>query len=196
MAHHDEKSRNTRSASSPYQGQKYNPYQGRDLIKEDSTNEDSTQTPQKNSGNYNRTNQSNQMNNPGYYNPNYPPLPHPSYLIQEKKSNTNGFGASGFVLSFVGFILLWVPVLIKYLSVNDNAKTVVSALGFYAIIYVILFIVDVILWMLGGIFSIIGCFKEPRGLAIAGIVFTVIVMVAGPFILTFTSAWGIWGLLF
>lgn len=50
----------------------------------------------------------------------------------------NGLGTAGFVLSLTGLILCWVPIL-----------------GF-------------ILWLLGAIFSVIGVFKAPRGLAIAG----------------------------
>ncbi len=50
----------------------------------------------------------------------------------------NALGTAGFVLSLIAIILCWVPVL------------------------------DFILWLLGAIFSVIGVFKAPRGLAIAG----------------------------
>lgn len=53
-------------------------------------------------------------------------------------------GTAGFVLSLVAFFLCWVPVL------------------------------DWILWILGVIFSFIGVFKKPRGLAIAGLVISFI----------------------
>jgi hypothetical protein len=57
---------------------------------------------------------------------------------------TNGIGTAGFVLALIGLIFCWVPV------------------------------VDWILWVLGAILSIIGCFKEPRGLAIAGVIISFI----------------------
>ncbi len=56
----------------------------------------------------------------------------------------NGLGTAGFVLSIVAIVLSWVPVL-----------------GW-------------ILWLLGLIFSFVGIFKQPRGLAIAGLVISLI----------------------
>lgn len=53
---------------------------------------------------------------------------------------TNGLGTAGFVLSLLAWIFCWVPF------------------------------ANIILWVLGLIFSIIGLFKAPRGLAIAGFV--------------------------
>lgn len=60
------------------------------------------------------------------------------------RPKTNGLGTAGFVLSLLAFLFCWVPF------------------------------VDVILWLLGAIFSIIGLFKAPRGLAIAGTVISFI----------------------
>jgi hypothetical protein len=60
------------------------------------------------------------------------------------QNKSNGIGTAGFVLALIGLLFFWVPV-IKW-----------------------------ILWFLGAIFSIVGCFKEPRGLAIAGVVISFI----------------------
>ena len=59
----------------------------------------------------------------------------------------NGLGTAGFVLSLTGLILCWVAIL-----------------GF-------------ILWLLGAIFSVIGVFKAPRGLAIAGCIISGILII-------------------
>ena len=56
----------------------------------------------------------------------------------------NGIGTAGFVLALIGLILCWIPIL------------------------------DWILWLLGVIFSFIGVFRAPRGLAIAGLVISFI----------------------
>lgn len=58
---------------------------------------------------------------------------------QEPQRKSNGIGTAGFVLSLVALFLCWIPVL------------------------------DWILWLLGLIFSAIGVFRVPRGLAIAGL---------------------------
>lgn len=52
----------------------------------------------------------------------------------------NGIGIAGFVLAIVALIFCWLPV------------------------------INWILWILGLVFSIIGMFKRPKGLAIAGLV--------------------------
>lgn len=56
----------------------------------------------------------------------------------------NGMGTAGFVLALLAFVFCWVPVL------------------------------DFILWFLGALFSFIGVFKKPKGLAIAGLVISFI----------------------
>lgn len=61
-------------------------------------------------------------------------------INQEAPKKSNGMGTAGFVLALLGLILCWIPVL------------------------------DWILWLLGLIFSIIGVFRQPKGLAIAGLV--------------------------
>lgn len=65
-------------------------------------------------------------------------------LVDANKSESNGMGTAGFVLTLIGILLCWVPVL------------------------------DWILWFLGFLFSFIGVFKKPRGFAIAGLVLSVI----------------------
>ncbi|MDO5043973.1 MAG: hypothetical protein Q4E22_01570 [Coriobacteriia bacterium] len=56
-----------------------------------------------------------------------------------QKAASNPMGVAGFVIALVGFFLSWVPVL------------------------------NWILWILGIVFSGIGIFREPKGLAIAGV---------------------------
>ena len=65
-------------------------------------------------------------------------------MEQNKYSKKNGIGTAGFVLALIGLILCWVPVL------------------------------NWILWILGVVFSIIGVFKKPKGLSIAGLVISFI----------------------
>lgn len=61
-----------------------------------------------------------------------------------KTSRTNGMGTAGFVLSLITLFIGWLPV------------------------------IGWILWLLGLIFSLIGVFKAPRGLAIAGLVISLL----------------------
>ncbi len=65
-------------------------------------------------------------------------------IINQNDRKSNGVGTAGFVLALVAIFLVWVPVL-----------------GW-------------ILWLLGLILSFVGVFKEPRGLAIAGLVISLI----------------------
>ena len=60
------------------------------------------------------------------------------------EKKSNGIGTAGFVLALLGVILCWIPVL------------------------------NWILWLLGLIFSFIGVFKKPKGLAITGLVLSFI----------------------
>lgn len=66
------------------------------------------------------------------------------YVNQQQIRKGNGIGTAGFVLALLGLILCWIPVL------------------------------NWILWLLGVIFSFIGVFRAPRGLAIAGLVISFI----------------------
>ncbi len=66
------------------------------------------------------------------------------FIQQAPAPKSNGIGTAGFVLALIGLILCWIPIL------------------------------DWILWLLGVIFSFIGVFRAPRGLAIAGLVISFI----------------------
>ena len=65
-------------------------------------------------------------------------------IINQVEKKSNGIGTAGFVLALIAIFLGWVPVL-----------------GW-------------ILWLLGLIFSFVGVFKTPKGLAIAGLVISLI----------------------
>lgn len=68
----------------------------------------------------------------------------PTVVINNVEKKTNGIGLTGFILAILGLFLGWIPVL-----------------GW-------------IVWILGLIFSAIGMFKKPKGLAIAGLVISLI----------------------
>lgn len=70
--------------------------------------------------------------------------PGQTIIINQTEKKSNGVGTAGFILALVAVFLGWVPVL-----------------GW-------------ILWLLGLIFSFVGVFKQPRGLAIAGLVISLI----------------------
>ena len=86
-----------------------------------------------------------------YTTPPCPPQQQPQQIvINNVVEKKIGLGTAGFVLALLALIFCWVPV------------------------------VDWILWLLGAIFSFIGVFKAPRGLAITGLVISfigVIIMV-------------------
>lgn len=65
-------------------------------------------------------------------------------IINQQPPRSNGLGVAGFVLALIAVFLGWVPVL-----------------GW-------------ILWILGLILSFCGVFKAPRGLAIAGLVISLL----------------------
>jgi hypothetical protein len=65
-------------------------------------------------------------------------------IINQTDKKSNGVGTSGFVLAIIAIFLGWVPIL-----------------GW-------------ITWLLGLILSFAGVFKQPRGLAIAGLVISLI----------------------
>lgn len=70
--------------------------------------------------------------------------PKQTIIIQQPVSRSNGLGTAGFVLALIALFLGWVPV------------------------------VGWIVWLLGLIFSACGIFKAPRGLAIAGLVISLL----------------------
>ena len=65
-------------------------------------------------------------------------------VINQVEKKGNGVGTAGFVCALIALIFGWVPVL-----------------GW-------------ILWLVGTILSIVGMFKQPRGLAIAGTIISLI----------------------
>ena len=78
----------------------------------------------------------------------------PTVIVNQAEKKSNGLGTAGFIMALLAGILFWVPVL------------------------------NWILWILGLVFSFIGVFKKPRGLAIAGLIISllwiiVIVVVVG-----------------
>lgn len=64
-----------------------------------------------------------------------------------EKSGSNSMGTAGFIIALLGFIFCWMPI------------------------------VDIILWFLGLVFSIIGIFKAPRGMAIAGLILSLVIII-------------------
>ncbi len=65
-------------------------------------------------------------------------------IINQTDKRSNGVGTAGFVLALIAIFLGWVPFL-----------------GW-------------VLWLLGLILSFVGVFKQPKGLAIAGLVISLI----------------------
>ena len=76
--------------------------------------------------------------------PQYPNNQQVSVINNIQQAKSNGIGTAGFVFALISLLFCWV------LGVNW------------------------VVWFLGAIFSIIGCFKEPRGLAIAGTIISFI----------------------
>jgi len=65
-------------------------------------------------------------------------------IINQVEKQTNGIGTAGFVLALIAIFLGWVPFLGQ------------------------------LVWFLGLIFSFVGIFKKPKGLAVAGLVISLI----------------------
>ncbi|MCB0463030.1 MAG: hypothetical protein R2816_11005 [Flavobacteriaceae bacterium] len=65
-------------------------------------------------------------------------------IVNQVEKKSNGLGTAGFVLSLIALFIGWVPFL-----------------GW-------------LIWILGLVFSFIGIFRAPRGLAIAGLVISFI----------------------
>ncbi|GAB6960586.1 hypothetical protein JCM15754A_19210 [Prevotella aurantiaca JCM 15754] len=74
--------------------------------------------------------------------------PQQTIIIQQAETKpSNSIGTAGFVLALIGLVFCWVPV------------------------------ANVILWLLGLIFSFVGVFKKPKGLSIAGLCISSIVII-------------------
>lgn len=65
-------------------------------------------------------------------------------IVNVEQTKSNSLGTAGFVLALLAIVFSWVPV------------------------------VDFILWFLGALFSFIGLFKSPRGLAVTGFILSFI----------------------
>lgn len=76
--------------------------------------------------------------------PQYQQPPQQNIYVNNTERKSNGMGTAGMVLAIIGLFTSMIPV------------------------------VGWIFWVLGLIFSIIGIFKEPRGMAIAGLVISLI----------------------
>lgn len=74
----------------------------------------------------------------------YPNNQQVSVINNIQQAKSNGLGTAGFVLALIAFLFSWIPG------------------------------VNWVIWFLGALFSVIGCFKQPRGLAIAGTVISFI----------------------
>jgi hypothetical protein len=70
--------------------------------------------------------------------------PQQTVYVTQIQKKSNGMGTAGFVLALVALFFGWIPVL-----------------GW-------------VMWLLGLIFSFIGVFRSPKGLAIAGLVISLI----------------------
>lgn len=83
---------------------------------------------------------------------------HQTIIIREESRKSNGLGTAGFVLALLALLGCWVPVL------------------------------NWILWLQGFIFSFIGIFKSPRGLAIAGLCISLVDLIPLILLLGFAAA--------
>lgn len=83
---------------------------------------------------------------------------HQTIIIREESRKSNGLGTARFVLALLALLGCWVPVL------------------------------NWILWLLGFIFSFIGIFKSPRGLAIAGLCISLVDLIPLILLLGFAAA--------
>ena len=83
---------------------------------------------------------------------------HQTIIIREESRKSNGLGTAGFVLALLALLGCWVPVL------------------------------NWILWLLGFIFSFIGIFKSPLGLAIAGLCISLVDLIPLILLLGFAAA--------
>ena len=73
--------------------------------------------------------------------------PAQTIIIQQAEKKSNGMGIAGFVLALLALFLGWIPVL-----------------GW-------------LMWLLGLVFSCVGMFKKPKGLAIAGLIISLISLI-------------------
>lgn len=67
-------------------------------------------------------------------------------IINQQAKESNSQGTAGFVLALIALVLGWIPV------------------------------IGWILWFLGLVFSFVGLFKNPKGLAIAGLIISLVAL--------------------
>ena len=94
--------------------------------------------------------QNNNNGMPNFQQPQQPSYQQPVntiYVQQQPEKPKNTMGTAGFVLALCGLVLCWVPIL------------------------------NWILWILGAVFSVIGIFRTPKGLAIAGTAISAIMLI-------------------
>ncbi len=65
-------------------------------------------------------------------------------IVKQKEKESNGAGTAGFVLAIISLFLGWIPF------------------------------IGWLLWLLGLVLSFVGIFKKPKGLAIAGLVISLL----------------------
>ncbi|GGW47098.1 hypothetical protein [Arenibacter certesii] len=94
-------------------------------------------------------------------NPNSDQNPQGQTIIVNQRSKTNGIGTAGFILSIIALVAGCLPII---------GWTV---------------------WFLGLLFSFIGIFSRPRGLAIAGLVISLIGFVLFLFVFSTLAIFGI-----
>lgn len=86
------------------------------------------------------------------------PAGRPDTVVVKERSRTNGFGTAGFVLALASVCLSWAPL------------------------------AGCLIWFFGLLFSFLGLFNSPRGLAIAGFVISLVNVVLLIFVIGAFSA--------
>ncbi|MBR2136286.1 MAG: hypothetical protein IJ855_08750 [Bacteroidales bacterium] len=88
-----------------------------------------------------------QQTPPPQYGQQVPPQYNQQYYSQPQPSRSNGIGIAGFILALLSLLLGWIPIL-----------------GW-------------IVWFLGLVFSLVGIFRKPRGLAVAGLIISLLAII-------------------
>lgn len=63
-----------------------------------------------------------------------------TYIVNQEIKQSNGIGTAGFILAIIALFVGWIPV------------------------------IGWLVWLLGAIFSLVGVFRSPKGLSIAGLI--------------------------
>src|SRR4051812_24367277 len=86
------------------------------------------------------------------------PLPGQTIIVNQVERKSNGIGTAGFVLALIALFLGWIPI------------------------------VGWIIWILGLILSIVGLMGTPKGLAVAGLVISLVGIILLMFVFTAAMA--------